>query len=110
MRRPDVYGMLQEIQWKTFEDWRIFTQLEPLDREVYQLAYIAQMLFNIHRDPKTHPDGLPIERFVLSFDSEEAKPEEPAQTVEYMETVLLAWMDGHNASLKEKGQWPESLT
>lgn len=87
----------------------MFAELEPLERQTYQLAYIASILTNLHRDTKKHQQPYPISDFVLKFDKEE-KPAEPQQSPEYIMAVLDQWIFGHNEALKQKGQWPESST
>lgn len=96
-------GMLRRISWQTFRKWQWFSEVEPFDRSIYQLALIASILVNSRRDVKKRAEPYPLMDFVLNFDQGESKPE-PKQTPEYMEMVLLAWMDGHNAILKERGQ------
>lgn len=97
------------MSWQTFQKWMWFAEMEPLDRDVYQLAYIAQILTNLHRDTKKHQQPYPLKDFVLNFDPEEKKPA-AQQTPEYIMMVLDSWIFGHNEALKAKGQWPASLT
>lgn len=81
-----------------------FVELEPLERDTYQLAYITQTLWNINRDTKKHPEALPISDFVLNFDPEEKKPkvEPKKQTVAEMEMLITDWCFVQNASLGQK--------
>ena len=93
--------MLRDISWREFLEWQDFVELEPLDRDTYQLALIAQILVNQNRDVTKYPQGFPLKDFLLVFDESE-KTAQPKQTVEYMERVLLDWTFVHNAILREK--------
>ncbi len=85
--------MLREITWDQLAEWRTFAELEPIDRNTYQLAQIAQLIWNVNRDTKRSPKGLGLGEFILDFDPKE----KPKQSAEYIERILTAWIDVNNA-------------
>lgn len=96
--------MLREIGWKRFLEWRDYADLEPFDRDTWQLAHVAQLLFNIHRDPKKHKDGLPLGEFLLKFDEEpkHAMAVQRQQTPEEMMRIIDGWVLVNNLTLEQK--------
>ena len=61
--------MLRVITARQLREWMAYGELEPFgeERADYRTASIVQMLANINRDPKKHPDGFKIEDFLLRF-------------------------------------------
>ena len=49
--------MLRRMQPEQLRDWQIYAELEPFgeEREDLRTAYIATLLYNIHRDSKQSP-------------------------------------------------------
>lgn len=86
--------MLREISWDDFQTWLAYAEMEPFDRDAYQLAHLTQVLWNIHRDTKKYPEGLLLSDFYLDFEGRER--EKPKQSVEYMEQVISDWVFIHN--------------
>jgi hypothetical protein len=72
----NVDAMLRRITMQQFMEWAEYSTLEPFDevRADYRAASIVQMIANMNRDIKKHPNPFSIEDFVLGFgDSGEAR-------------------------------------
>jgi hypothetical protein len=62
-----VEELTARMSTEEFVAWRAFDHFNPIDgqRETRQLALLATMLANIHRDPAKHPQGYGLDDFDL---------------------------------------------
>lgn len=89
--------MLREIPASLLQEWRAYDEVEPFGplREDYRAASIVQAHWNIARDTKKHPNGWPVEEFLLQF-GDHQRIVEP-QSVAFQETLIDAWCKTNNA-------------
>jgi hypothetical protein len=61
--------MLRSITARQLQEWMTFSELEPFgeERGDYRAASIVQVIANVNRDSKKHPDAFPIADFLLRF-------------------------------------------
>lgn len=109
--------MLRKISPLQLRRWIWFDEVEPFDREIWQLAHIAQLLANVNRDPKKYPEAFKLADFVLKFNSKTERVEERATVKEQpavamtpeekteagrkrAEFLINAWIGAHNARVE----------
>ena len=110
----DVDAMLRRIPARLWKEWQVFYRLEPFDehrREMqlltYQVALISQMLANINRDVKKHPQTYKLEEFVIKLEEEvqekNTKPLTSKQIQEQQHNLMkvMAAMHGNNVDMLE---------
>ena len=80
---------------REFAEWKAYRRLEcfPDERIEHQLAQLASLLANIHRDRKKPP--YKAAEFVIEYDRQ---PKSPQQ----LEAEMMMWARQHNAIQKRK--------
>jgi hypothetical protein len=85
------------MTWPQFLEWKVYVELEPFEdeRADFNAAHIVQAIIR---------DGRRLGEYLLPFgDAAPPTPWVPAQTVEYQEQMIDAWIVGSNAVLAAKG-------
>lgn len=81
--------------WK-FREWQIYEELElfPAERADWNAAHIVQWLAR---------NGKPLKEFKLPF-GDEVPAATPQQTLEYQESLIIAWCAGANLIAENKAK------
>lgn len=86
----------------------MYKSLAPFEEERMdlRLAQVCQMIVNMQRDTKEHPEPIPLEKFLLKFGDAQPttrrkKPEE-RQSIEEQERNLRDWVMGANQAYAEE--------
>ena len=88
--------MLRRIPGWKFQEWKYYEELEmfPDERADWNAAHIVQIL--------AHSGGRQLREFMLPFGDRMAVGA-PRQTVEYQESLIIAWCEGSNLVAAAKG-------
>jgi hypothetical protein len=71
--------MLREISPRQFREWKQYYELEPFGERLqdYRTGHLVQAMYNIVRDPKTHPAPFELYPFIPQFGEYDDAPEKP---------------------------------
>jgi hypothetical protein len=96
--------MLRQMPAGLLFEWREYEELEPFGEERADLraAQIVQAIYNVNRDVKKYPNGVPLADCLLYFGDAQPPPR-PQQTLEYQEMLIDAWCSNQNAIMAAKG-------
>lgn len=85
----------------------MYKSLAPFEEERMdlRLAQVCQMIVNMQRDTKEHPEPIPLEKFLLKFGDSQPmtkRKKEERQSIEEQERNIRDWVMGANQAFAEK--------